>query len=185
MEIYLTDQSKHFKKHLEVLKKLSVISYNKKQLAHKISSIELDCSFSDFNFAELFNYHIFPFNILSAYPQWNKENRSVQAGDTIVQQINIPPFKKLSQRIIVGVKVKEVIDRENCKGFSYETLQGHVEKGISLFQIEQVNNKTFFKIETYSAPAQSMLKLIKPISSWYQDYCTEKALNNVAQYSDD
>ncbi|MDG1145891.1 MAG: DUF1990 family protein [Flavobacteriales bacterium] len=92
------------------------------------------------------------------------------------------PSKALAQRMIVGVRVKEVLDEENCKGFSYETLQGHVEKGVSIFQVEQVNGKVFFKIETYSAPAQPLLKFLQPISFWYQNYCTSIALKNIKQY---
>jgi len=182
VKIHLSDQSKHFSKHLEALKAVNIIAYDTNQLKHKTDSIELNCKFSDFNLNKLFAYHIFPPHILSALPQWINEERSIQAGDTIVQQINIPPFKALTQRMIVGVRVKEIIDQENCKGFSYETLQGHVEKGISLFQIEQVKDKAVFKIETYSTPAQPLLKLFQPISSWYQDYCTKKALENIAQH---
>lgn len=180
MKIYLSNQSNHFQKHLETHKIIPVIPYDKKLLTHKTDSIELDCSFSDFNFNRLFNYHIFPPNILSAYPQWIQENRSIKVGDTIVQQINIPPFEKFAQRIIVGVRIKEIFDLGTCKGFSYETLQGHVEKGISLFQVELLNDKTIFKIETYSSPSQPLLKLFQPISSWYQDYCTKKALKNIS-----
>jgi|TARA_R110000787_G_C13414078_1_gene444411 hypothetical protein len=179
MKIYLSDQSNRFQKHLEALKPINIIPYNKKLLTHKSDSIELDCNFPDFNFKEFFNYRIFPSNILSAYPQWIHEGRSIQVGDTIVQQINIPPFERLTQRIIVGVRIKEVFNSDKCKGFSYETLQGHVEKGISLFQVEHINNKTIFRIETYSEPAQPMLKLFQPFSSWYQDCCTKMALKNI------
>jgi uncharacterized protein DUF1990 len=183
MKIFLTDQQKHFSKHLEGLKTVDIISYDINQLKHKTDNIELNCKFSDFDFPRLFNYQIFSTNILSALPQWIQEGRNIQTGDTIVQQINIPPSKTLAQRIIVGVRIKDVIDKEYCRGFSYETLQGHVEKGISLFQVEQVNDKVIFKIETYSAPAYSLLKLFQPISSWYQDYCTKKALQNIATRS--
>lgn len=181
MKIYLSNQYKHLHKHLKEFKSLDNIPYDRKLLTHKVNSIELDCKFSDFNFNKLFDYHIFPSNILLALPQWVQEKRSIQVGDTIAQQINIPPSKIFSQKIIVGVRVKEIINKKNCKGFSYETLQGHVEKGVSLFQIEQLNDKVIFKIETYSTPYQSLMKLFRPITSWYQDYCTKKALRNLIQ----
>jgi hypothetical protein len=41
------------------------------------------------------------------------------------------------KQLKVGVRIKEIIDDKDCKGFSYETLQGHVEKGISTFIVEQ------------------------------------------------
>ena len=183
MKVYFTDQQEHFSKHLEVLKTFEVIPYDRNQLTHKTDSIDLSCSFSDFNFSKLFNYHIFPTNILSAYPQWIQEQRKIRVGDTIVQQINIPPINKLAHRILVGVRVKEVIDHANFIGFAYETLKGHVEKGVSFFIVNQVNDSAYFKIETYSAPAQPLLKLLRPISSWYQDYSTTKALVNVRDCS--
>lgn len=182
MKIFLTNQQKHFPKHLETLKTIDIIPYNINQLKHKTDNIELNCKLTDFNLNKLFNYQIFPSNILIALPQWIQEKKDIQVGDTIVQQINIPPYKVFSQKIIVGVRIKKIINNKNCKGFSYETLEGHVEKGISIFQIEQINNKVFFQIETYSAPAQPLLKMFQPISSWYQDYCTKKALNNLNQY---
>ena len=179
MKLYFTDQRQQFKKHLEALKSAIVIPYRTEQLKHKMNSIQLDCSFSDFNPNRLFDYHIFPANILSALPQWVQEGRAIQAGDTIAQQINIPPFKSIAQRMIVGVRVREVFNNGSIKGFSYETLEGHVEKGISHFRVENHNNKVIFKIETYSAPAMLLTKILTPISSWYQDYCTKKALENL------
>ncbi|HET6243844.1 MAG: DUF1990 family protein [Bacteroidetes bacterium] len=156
--------------------------YQKDFIKHKISKELIDCKFSDLSFSSFFDYKIFPANILIAYPQWIEEKRTMQAGDTIVQQINIPPFSKLSKRLIVAVRIKEVFDSSNCKGFSYETIVGHVEKGISIFKIESQKNFSVFTIETYSSPASSLLKFFRPISSWYQDYCTKKALVNVRDY---
>jgi tRNA C32,U32 (ribose-2'-O)-methylase TrmJ len=60
--------------------------------------------------------------------QWTDENRKMRVGDTIAQQVYIPPTKTFSQKIIFGVRVNEIIDQVTEKGFSYETLEGHVEK---------------------------------------------------------
>lgn len=181
MKIFFTDQQKQFPKYLLEFKNRSIIPYQKNFLNHKISRKVLDCKFSNLYFNSFFDYQIFPSNILAAYPQWIEEKRAVQAGDTIVQQINIPPFNMLSQRFIVAVRIKEVFDSGSCKGFSYETLSGHLEKGISTFKIEPERNISVFTIETYSAPAVSLLKLFQPFSSLYQDYCTSQALANVKQ----
>ena len=65
--------------------------------------------------------------------------------------------------------------------FSYETLEGHVEKGISTFTIEQADNmKLIFKVCTYSSPGSILTKLLGQIFSIpYQSFCTKSALKNV------
>lgn len=180
MKIFFTDQQRQFPKHLLELKISSVIPYQREFLKHKVSKQTIGCNLSSLSFNSFFDYKIFPTNILTAYPQWIDEYRAMQPGDTIVQQINIPPFSTLSQRLIVGVRIKEVFNSDDCKGFSYETLAGHVEKGVSIFKIEPQKSISVFTIETYSVPALSLLKLFQPISSLYQDYCTNKALTNVS-----
>ncbi len=179
MKVFFTDQRNHFPKHLLEFKEVNVIPYKRESVKCKISSQFIRCNFIDLPISSFFDYKIFPTNILTAYPQWIDEHRTIESGDTIVQQINIPPFKNISQRLIVGVRIKEVFSSETCKGFSYETLNGHLEKGISIFKIEPHKNISVFTIETYSCPAISFLKLFQPLSSLYQDYCTNKALVNV------
>jgi uncharacterized protein (UPF0548 family) len=112
--------------------------------------------------------------------EWNEENRKMQIGDTIAQQVYLPPTKTFSQKIIFGVRINDLIDQANRKGFSYETLEGHVEKGISTFTVEQLDNKLIFKIHTYSTPSNILTKLLAPIFSVpYQTFCTKTALKNV------
>ncbi len=104
----------------------------------------------------------------------------MKVGDTIVQQVYIPPTKVFSQKIIFGVRINEIINEPARKGFSYETLEGHVEKGISTFTVEQQENNLIFKIQTYSTPGNILTKLIGLIFSIpYQTFCTKTALNNV------
>jgi hypothetical protein len=182
MKIYLFDQKSKFQTHLKRLKKYAPIPYEKENLKHKTStkSLQQGTDFSTLYLSDFFNYKIFPPNILQAYPQWVDENRSMQVNDTIVQQIQIPPFRVISQKLIVGVRIKEIIDDKDCKGFSYETLQGHVEKGISTFIVEQKNQSVNFTIKTYSSANGSFLSAFQFLSSLYQDYCTQQALNFVS-----
>ena len=103
----------------------------------------------------------------------------MQPGDTIVQQVFIPPVKTFSQKLIFGVRIKEIIDEPAKKGFSYETLEGHVEKGISTFTVEQEGGKIIFKIQTFSGAGNFLSKLMGPVfSTPYQRFCTTKALEN-------
>ena len=180
MKIYLKNQNSKFSKHLEYFKKQEVISYEKSDLKEKITMVEIDRDFTKINFDFFFNYEIFPKTILDSFCQWNQEGRKMKIGDTIVQQTYLPPNRTFSQKMIFAVRIKEIIDEPEKKGFSYETLNGHVEKGISIFTIEKNKEKTIFKIHTFSKPGNLLTRLVGPIFSLpYQSYCTKKAMNNV------
>lgn len=182
MKIAFFNQRNQFKKYLEELKQVPVMDYEKSQLREKVSSIEIqNCSdLKELDLQPFFDYHIFPENILSAYTQWEDEQRTMQAGDTILQQVYLPPFPKFSQKALFGVRIKEIIQEEKRSGFSYETLKGHVECGISYFLLEETNGKISFKIQTFSKPGNFLTRLLGPIFSLpYQTYCTQKALKNV------
>ena len=117
---------------------------------------------------------------MTGLTQWDSENRVMQVGDTIVQQVYLPPWKKFSQKIVFGVRINRIIDEPFKKGFSYETLDGHVEKGLSIFTFELENGNPIFKIETFSKPGNILTRLLGPIFSIpYQTYCTHAALKNV------
>ena len=132
MKIFLTDQAQNLKDHLDALKVLPVMNYKKEILTKKISTIEINTTkaFLQINLDFLFEYKIFPQNILSFKSQWQDENREMKIGDTIAQQVCIPPIRLFSQKIIFGVRVSEIINDSTQKGFSYETLEGHVERGV-------------------------------------------------------
>ena len=182
MKIYLTDQKNKFKQHLDFLKTKKIMDYDKTRLTEKITTIEINTTkkIDQLNLEFLFDYHIFPDNIMTFKSQWTEENRKMKIGDTIAQQVYIPPTKTFSQKIIFGVRINEIIDQGNIKGFSYKTLEGHVEKGISTFTIEQLDNKLVFMVQTYSTPGNILTKLAGPIFSVpYQTFCTKNALNNV------
>jgi hypothetical protein len=184
MKIYLLDQKSKFEKHLDFLKKQPIMEYDKSTLKEKISIVEIQTTkkIEELNLDFLFKYQIFPDKILTFTTQWTVENRRMKLGDTIAQQVYIPPIKLFSQKIVFGVRINEIIDEDVRKGFSYETLEGHVEKGISTFTIEQLENQIIFKIHTFSSPGNRLTKLLAPIFSIpYQTYCTNKALKNVKQ----
>ncbi|HYI77464.1 MAG TPA: DUF1990 family protein, partial [Chryseolinea sp.] len=76
--------------------------------------------------------------------------------------------------------VNSIIDEDGRKGFSYVTIEGHVEKGESTFTIEQSGQGLTFKIRTFSEPGNLLTKLVGPIFTVpYQTYCTRRALENV------
>jgi uncharacterized protein (UPF0548 family) len=183
MQLYFTDQQNNLDRHLRKLILQPVMRYNQAQLNEQVTTIELEriISLQDVNFDILFRYKIFPEYIMTYQTQWHVEGRSMQPGDTIVQQVYIPPTKGLSLKLIFGVRIHSIIREATRIGFSYETLQGHAERGISTFTIERGNNsKLIFKIHTYSEPGNMLSKLLAPLFSLpYQVYCTREALKNV------
>ena len=182
MRLYLSDQTKKFPQHLEFLQRQKVKPYDKEKLTEKTSIIPLDTTkkLHEIPADILFDYKIFPNNIMSYLTQWTFEKRQIQIGDTVVQQAYIPPFRHLSQKIIFGVRINNIINEPEKIGFSYETLEGHIEKGISIFTIETADQKMVFKIHTFSQPGTLLTKLIGPILSVpYQTFCTRQGLLNV------
>lgn len=182
MKIYLTNQKKKFKQHLDFLKTKNVMEYDKSRLTDKISTIDIDTNkkLDQLNLDFLFDYQIFPDKIMNFKNDWTDQSRKMKIGDTIAQQVYIPPTRTISQKIIFGVRINEIIDEADKKGFSYETLEGHVEKGVSTFTVEQLDNKIIFKIQTYSTPGNILTKLLGPVFSVpYQTFCTKTALKNV------
>jgi len=183
MKVYLTDQSKYFPQHLEFFKRQPVMLYSKSKMKEKTTVISIagTTGAQNLNTQFFFDYKIFPGNIMSYWTQWNAEGRQMQIGDTIVQQVFIPPFRHLSQKIILAVRINEIIREPTKIGFSYETLEGHVEKGISIFSIEETKEqRTIFKVHTFSKPGNLISKLVAPIFSIpYQAFCTRQGLRNV------
>ncbi|HLP12641.1 MAG TPA: DUF1990 family protein [Flavobacteriales bacterium] len=182
MKIYLVNQKHKFKKHLDFLKTQKVMPYEKQKLRQKTTTIQIDTtkSFDSLNLDFLFNYQIFPENIMAFKTQWEDENRKMKVGDTILQQVFIPPTKTVSQKLIFGVRISEIIDEPFRKGFSYETLEGHVEKGVSTFTLEKLSEQIIFRINTFSTGGNFFTRLLGPVFSVpYQAFCTKRALTNV------
>lgn len=124
-----------------------------------------------------FAYDIFPNGILTAHTEWSVEDRFMQPGDTIVQEVHLPPFSRVSLKLVFGVRISHVSVSENRWCFAYQTLKGHVEKGESVFTLEAIRGRVWFSIATHSAPASAWMPAW--LTSPYQDYCTRMALQHV------
>jgi uncharacterized protein (UPF0548 family) len=182
MKLFLTDQSYRFDKLLVELIDKPVMTFDKTKLIETVSEITIPTnkSVDQINLDVLFDYHIFPSNIMTSRTQWDQELRKMKVGDTILQQVTIPPVKTPSQKIIFGVRINNIIDEDERKGFSYETLVGHVEKGESAFTIERRGHGLIFRIKTFSEGGNLLTRLIAPLFTVpYQAYCTRRALENV------
>ncbi|MEP7197286.1 MAG: DUF1990 family protein [Saprospiraceae bacterium] len=182
MLLFLNDQFNRLFSYLPRFKILPVIPYDNSQLKEKNTFVSIPCQkqLKELSFNFIFDYNIFPDNILTYRAEWQHSKRTMQVNDTIVQQIFFPPHKILSQKIIVAVRIKEIFKQDDLIGFSYETLKGHMEKGISFFQISRTNNTLYFTVHTYSRASNLILEFLAPLfSSPYQDYCTKQALKNM------
>jgi hypothetical protein len=100
MKIYLTDQKNKFKQHLDHLKAKKVMYYDKSRLTNKISTIDINTTkkLDQLNLDFLFDYQIFPDNIITFKNKWTDRSRKMEIGDTIAQQVYIPPTKTFSQK---------------------------------------------------------------------------------------
>jgi hypothetical protein len=182
MKIFLTDQAPNFEGLLRQLVTQPIMSYDRTKLQEKTTTIDIETerALEQIDLDVLFNYGIFPSNIMSYLTQWGQENRKMRVGDTILQQVFIPPIKQFSQKAVFGVRVNCIIDETDRKSFSYETVEGHVERGESSFTLERLGNGLIFKIRTFSEPGNFLTKLLGPILTVpYQSYCTRRALEHV------
>ncbi len=188
MKIYLRDQQQHFHKHLDCLKQRSVSVFNKSNLNQRITEIQITAPPNFIADARKvpFSYQIFPNNIMTFFAQWNAEGRQMKVGDTIVQQAFLPPVQRISQKIVFGVRINKIIDQSDKVGFSYQTLEGHVEKGESTFMAEITTmGEPVFRIHTYSKPGTLLARIAGPlITIPYQSFCTKQALGHVIKQLD-
>ena len=113
MKIYFKNQFNNLMVHLEKLKQKGVMSYDRNKLIEKISEIDIytEKSFDELNLDFLFNYKIFPDNILNSKNEWNVDNREMRERDTLFQQAFFPPTENFSQKIIFGVRINEIINK--------------------------------------------------------------------------
>jgi len=182
MKVHLLDQADNFDLLLKQLMIKPTMTFDKTKLKEKTTIIDVKTEkpLEQLQLDFLFDYKIFPSNIMTYTTQWGQEKRKIKIGDTILQQAFIPPIKTFSQKIVFGVRINNIINEPDRRGFSYVTIEGHVEKGESIFTIENSNKGVIFKIKTFSEPGNLLTKLVGPIFTVpYQTYCTHKALKNV------
>ena len=152
-------------------------------LPEKTTEINLDCSgpISSYRTDFLFAYDIFPRFLMRTEPQWVREGRPMRAGDILVQRAVLPPigFGICAE---FAVRISGLFSEPGKVGFAYETLSGHLERGVSEFYFEDRDGQIFFVIHTYSEPAHWLSRLGGGIFSLpYQRWCTRQALRHVKQ----
>ena len=128
----------------------------------------------------LLTYDIFPRFLMRAEAQWVREGRDMRIGDIIIQRAVLPPigFGLCAE---FAVRISALISEPKKLGFAYETLAGHLERGVSEFYFEERARALFFVIQSYSEPAHWLSRLGRPFSLAYQKWCTKQALKHVKQ----
>src|SRR5262249_38087126 len=150
-------------------------------LPEKTTEIALGCSgpISSYRTEFLFAYDIFPRFLMRAEPQWIRESRAMRVGDIIVQRAVLPPvgFGLCAE---FAVRISALFSEPNRLGFAYDTLAGHLERGVSEFYFAERVGEVFFVIHTHSEPAHWFSQLGGGIFSvLYQRWCTRQALKHV------
>ena len=100
----------------------------------------------------LFAYNIFPRFLMRAEAQWIRERRTMRIGDIIVQRAVLPPigFGVCAE---FAVRISAFIGEPSKLGFAYETLAGHLERGVSEFYFEERAGEILFVVHTHPEPA--------------------------------
>ena len=152
-------------------------------LPEKTTEVALGCSgpINSYRTDFLFAYDIFPRFIMRAESQWICENRAMRVGDIIVQRAVLPPigFGLCAE---FAVRISAIFSEPGKVGFAYETLAGHLERGVSEFYFEERAAKLFFVIHTFSEPGHWLSRLGGGAFTLpYQRWCTRQALKHVKQ----
>ena len=184
MKTFLTNQQSRLRELLPEFKTLPLSYDAHTVLEERDSTVEItrdpavkDLSSHDFKF--LFEYDIFPRNIMAFAGEWQEQGRRMQEGDVIVQQAFLPPLP-LSVKLVFAVRVLKVFREPAKVGFSYGTLQGHPEMGLSEFYIAIRDGVTRAAIHTHSHPGTLLTRSVAPIFTLpYQQYCTNQGLKRM------
>ena len=186
MKLSLIDQTKNFPRLLSEFRSKPLSFKDPSGFRQKITTKTIHLrstpsSLHEVDLSFLHRYHVFPKSLLVFLADWDVAFREMRVGDTILQEACIPPVRRASLKLIVGVRVLEIVESETTFGFRYGTLEGHVERGTSAFYGTLANDSLTFTVQTFSEPANPLNKLFGPSFALpYQAFMTRKALDNLA-----
>ena len=122
----------------------------------------------------LLRYQIFPPRIMRA--EVCSDDGRLRDGTTIVQHVSLGPVSL--EAAVRVLRVWRGQDGETDEvGFTYATLQGHPERGISTFRIQRNERRQIsFVIDVRSRPGSLLTTLARPFARRFQRGATEAAL---------
>lgn len=184
MKVFLRDQQRRLADFLTHFRQLPLSYTHTTGFREKYTRIALPLdkpapALDACRFDFLFNYVVFPANILTFAADWESEARLMQPGDNIIQQAYLPPWC-LGLKCVFGVRVLDTVRTPDKVGFRYGTLVGHAEQGISAFYIERSGGQVWAVIHTLSVPGLLLSRLAAPFFTYrYQQYCTDRAVRQM------
>jgi hypothetical protein len=186
VKVFLTDQQAKLEQLLPAFKTLPLSYDADTVLEERESALEIPqpaavMDLLSHEFKSLFEYDIFPRNIMAFAAEWQDQGRPMREGDVIVQQAFLPPFP-LSVKCVFAVRVLEIFREPTRVGFSYGTLKGHPEMGRSEFYFAVRDGIIRAAIHTRSHPGTLLTRSVAPIFTLpYQQYCTNRGLQRMRE----
>lgn len=122
----------------------------------------------------LLRYQIFPPRIMRA--EICSEDGRLHEGTTIAQHVSLGPVSLEAAVSVLHIWRGQDGETEEI-GFTYATLQGHPERGISTFRIQRNKRRQIsFVIDVRSRPGSLVTRLARPLARRFQRAATEAAL---------
>src|ERR1043166_7026658 len=152
-----------------------------RSLPERTTSIELGVAgpISKWRTDFLFDYDVFPPSIMRFEAEWKTAGRRMQVGDVIIQRAIVPPIG-FGICMEFAVRICSIMEEDARRGFGYETLSGHAERGVSEFYFENRDGMLAFTIHTLSEPGHWTARIASRVVTLpYQAWCTRRALKHV------
>jgi uncharacterized protein (UPF0548 family) len=126
--------------------------------------------------AVLFCYDVFPAHRMRHHVC--TDDGILRAGALVVQRLIAGPLA-----MEAAVRVAEVFDERaghGHAGFTYTTLEGHIERGAATFSVGlDASGAPIFRIESWSRPGSAVAMLGRPWLRWMQRRSVHEALRHV------
>ncbi len=129
---------------------------------------------------KLYAYRVFPPHRMSPFICGKIQ---LQTGSVIIQRIHLGILT-----LETAVRIKKIYKTESVSetlvGFQYETLEGHVEKGIADFflRYDKVRSELKFVIQSSSSPANFLSRITRPLGRRMQKKFTKEALEHFCHF---
>ena len=129
----------------------------------------------------LFRYDIFPRSVMR--PTVCSADRRIHPETTIVQCVALGLFHIESAVRVVRTWQSADFNVDEA-GFTYATLTGHPERGISTFRViwNRDTDRVTFVIDARSQPGSLRFRIARPVARRFQRYATEAALDHFTSY---
>jgi len=104
-------------------------------------------------------------------------NKPVEIDSTFLAILNLGPIQ-----VIAPCRIVFAVDEAKLFGFAYGTLDGHPECGEERFVVELRNDGTYFRITSFSRPANVVMRIASPVASPIQRIVNRGYIGALAKY---